>query len=282
MTQTLRQALDAAAAALRAAGMDTPELDARLLAQGVLNLRAEDVMLQADDVLGEDAAARVAAAVVRRLENEPVSRILGRRGFWKDVFRVTPDTLDPRPDSETVVEAAIDYADAPLRVLDLGTGTGCLLLSLLREWPEATGIGLDISAGAVRTAEENAGALGLAARASFRAMDWNDYAPDEKYDVIVSNPPYIGLDEKENLSPDVRDYDPPAALFAGGDGLQAYRVLARLVPQWLAPAGHAVFEIGYRQAGAVKDVLAAAGLAVVEVRQDLAGNDRVIVARLTE
>jgi release factor glutamine methyltransferase len=275
----IAQFLQETRAALRAAGIESADLDARLLLQGVLGLRAEDIMTRAGDGIAPHDMQRLQGAVARRLQSEPVSRILGERGFWKAVFKVTPDTLDPRPDSETVIEAALDHAIDPLRVLDIGTGTGCLLLSLLQEWPAAEGLGIDISAGAVDCARENAERLGLAARARFRHCGWEDMPTDEKFDVVVSNPPYIGLDEKDTLAPDVRDYDPPAALFAGRDGLDAYRALGGLAARLLTPGGLAVFEIGHRQADAVKTLLAGAGLHVLETRQDLGGNDRVVVAR---
>lgn len=276
---TLRQALARMGEEFKQAGLESGNADARLLVQGILGLTPE-VLLAGDDralSAAEEKALQEAAA--RRLRNEPVSRILGRRAFWKSDFKVTPATLDPRPDSETLIEAALHHVKNPLRILDLGTGTGCLLLSLLQEWPQATGVGLDISRGAVAIAEENAQNLQLTSRAEFIAADWNGFQAKETFDVIVSNPPYIALTEKKDLSPDVALYDPPQALFAGADGLDAYRSLVRVVPGLLNPGGYAFFEIGYRQKEPVSRLLADAGFPVLEVRRDLGGNDRVIVAK---
>lgn len=270
---------------LEEAGMDTPDLDARLLVQGMLEISHEELLLNYDRLLAKAEESSLRKALARRLRHEPVSRIVGIRGFWKSDFKITSQTLDPRPDSETLIEAALHWApknSETLRVLDIGTGSGCLLLSLLLEWPQAVGIGIDINPGAVRAAIANERLLGLQKRVAFQAIDWEDYKPKGRCDVLISNPPYIAETERESLSPEVLDYDPPEALFAGADGLDAYRALARLVPRWLKPGGLALYEIGHTQAKAVKELLAAHGQTVLETRQDLAGHDRVIVARLAE
>ena len=272
--------------ALEQAGMDTPELDARLLVQGLLEISHEELILNSSKVLEKNEEAALRKALERRLKHEPVSRIVGMRGFWKSDFKITKYTLDPRPDSETLIEAALHWAPEgrtqKLRVLDLGTGSGCLLLSLLQEWPQSVGIGIDINPGAIRTAVANERLLGLQKRVAFQAMSWEDYKPKGRCDVLISNPPYIAETERESLSPEVIHYDPPEALFAGQDGLDAYRSLAKLAPRWLRAGGLALYEIGYTQAAAVKELLAAHGQTVLETRQDLAGRDRVIVARLAE
>lgn len=273
-------------AELERVGVDTPELDARLLVQGLLEVTYEEVLLNNDKILSAAEVATLRKGLARRLRHEPVSRIVGLRGFWKSDFKITPQTLDPRPDSETLIEAALEWVpegkNGKLRVLDLGTGSGCLLLSLLQEWPQAVGIGIDINPGAIQAAIANERLLGLQKRVAFQAMDWVDYKPKGRCDVLVSNPPYIAESEKPDLAPEVLNYDPHEALFAGEDGLDAYRSLARLAPQWLRPGGLAFYEIGYRQADAVKELLEAQGQTVLETRKDLAGNDRVIVTRLAE
>lgn len=271
---------------LEQAGMDTPDLDARLLVQGLLEISHEELLLNYDRLLAKTEESSLRKALARRLKHEPVSRIVGMRGFWKSDFKITTQTLDPRPDSETLVEAALYWVpkegNEKLRVLDMGTGSGCLLLSLLLEWPQAVGIGIDINPGAVRAAIANERLLGLRKRVAFQAMDWENYKPRGRCDVLISNPPYIAEHERDSLAPEVLDYDPPEALFAGTDGLDAYRALARLAPRWLKAGGLAFYEIGHTQAAAVKELLAAHGQTVLETRQDLAGRDRVIVARLAK
>jgi release factor glutamine methyltransferase len=271
---------------LEKAGMETPDLDARLLVQGLLEISHEELLLNYDRLLAKTEEAFLRKALARRLKHEPVSRIVGMRGFWKSDFKITAQTLDPRPDSETLIEAALHWVpkenNEKPRVLDMGTGSGCLLLSLLLEWPQAVGIGIDINPGAVRAAIANERLLGLRKRVAFQAMDWEDYKPRGRCDVLISNPPYIAEHERDSLAPEVLDYDPPEALFAGADGLDAYRSLARLAPRWLKAGGLAFYEIGHMQAAAVKELLAAHGQTVLETRQDLAGRDRVIVARLAK
>lgn len=259
-------------------GVETPVADARLLMQWVTGLPHEDLLLRGDRLVTSFEQNKLQQAIDRRMKAEPVSRIIGRRAFWKGDFKITPATLDPRADSETLIEAALQHVKNPESILDLGTGTGCLLLSLLLEYPEASGIGLDISVEAVKVAGENAKEMDLARRATFIAMDWEKYK-SAPVDLIVSNPPYIAETERQDLAPEVALYDPPQALFGGLDGLMAYRSLMRTVPGLLNPGGWLLLEIGYTQAHSVKSLLAEAGFDVIEVRQDLAGKDRVIVAK---
>ncbi len=268
-----------AAARLADAGIDGARTDARLLLQGLLNMRHEDVLMHGARTLAPAEESLLDAALRRRLAREPVSRILGLRAFWKGEYLVTPDTLDPRADSETVVEAALRHAPpSPARVLDLGTGTGCLLLSLLQEWWAAQGTGIDISPGAADAARENARRLGLDPRAEFIAADWMDFN-GRGFDVVVSNPPYIAADEMPGLAPEVTLYDPRTALVAEEGGLAAYRQLVEKMPFWLKKGGIGVFETGFAQARAVKDLLAAGGFDVLEVTQDLGGRDRAVAFR---
>lgn len=265
---------------LGAAGIDNPDLDARLLLQHVLNISQVELLMNLNRMLSEDEVKALHAAIARREKREPVSRIIGRRAFWKSEFKVTPQTLDPRPDSETLVEAALKNVTAPpARILDLGTGTGCLLLSLLIEWPNATGVGLDISEEAAGTARENARDLGLAMRAEFIATDWEKYSTPQPFDLVVSNPPYIAAAEIPALAPEVAQYDPAAALAGGEDGLDCYRSITARLKNWLKPGGFALFEIGHTQAREVKSLLAGEGMDVLHTVPDLAGSDRVIVAR---
>jgi release factor glutamine methyltransferase len=234
---------------------------------------------RAGEALPAEAAARYAGHLARRAGHEPVSRILGHREFWSLDFALGPATLDPRPDSETLVEAALAACpDRPLRVLDLGTGTGCLLLAVLHDRPAAFGLGVDRSEAAAGTARANARALGLADRAAFLVGDWAT-ALDARFDLILSNPPYIPEAEIAALDPEVRDHDPHLALSGGADGLDAYRDLAVALPGLLVPGGTAVVELGIGQAADVAALFRAAGLDITATPHDLAGIPRCLVAK---
>lgn len=276
---------DAAARALgarfREAGLASPELDARLLVAAAARCDPADLIRWPDRPLDGAEAARLDAMAARRAAREPVSRILGRREFWGLDFALGPATLDPRPDSETLVETALALlANRPgrLRILDLGTGTGCLLLALLSERPDARGLGVDCAPAAIDVARRNAAALGLAARATFQVGDWGENV-DGPFDLVVSNPPYIPSAEIDQLEPDVYRYDPRAALDGGLDGLDAYRVIAPHLPRLLAPGSAVVFEIGAGQSDAVSALLASEGLRVEIKVADLSGIPRAVVAR---
>lgn len=277
---TLLATLRFAEQRLCAAGIDTPQLDARLLVAAALGLKPDALRLADDRPIAADGEARIEALVARRIEaREPVSRILGRREFWSLDFRVTPDVLDPRPDSETLVEAALALVpnrSAPLRVLDLGTGSGCLLLAVLLERPSAAGLGIDASEAALAVARENAARLGFAERARFQRGDWGRGLA-ERFDLILCNPPYIAERERPALAPEVARHDPPEALFAGPDGLDAYRAILPDLPRLLADGGRALLEIGATQAGAVSELARRAGLDVLEIKRDLAKRERCIV-----
>lgn len=273
---TAREALRRGADRLAAAGIPNPRLEARLLLLHAAGLTPEALLRDLDQPVG---AAGFDARLIRRAAREPLALILGRQEFWSLSFAVSPATLIPRADSETVVEAALaalpDRA-APLRVLDLGVGTGCLLLAVLHERPAAWGVGVDLSPDAAGLAARNADALGLAGRAAFVCADW-DTPLRGRFDLVLSNPPYVRTDAVAGLMPEVSRHEPARALDGGADGLAAYRrILARL-PALLASGGAAVLELGEGQAGHVGALAAGAGLPLQEVRRDLAGIERALV-----
>ena len=281
MTTTLRNLRRAAEARLREAGVDTPDLDARLLIEHALAFTREDLLFKADTPVPDADAARVLALAERRAAHEPVGRILGHREFWTIDLALNPDTLEPRPDTETVVEAvlkALPDPAAPLRLLDLGTGTGCILLALLAELPQASGVGVDLSPNAVAAAADNAARNGLAGRARFRVGNWGEGLA-ERFDVVVSNPPYIPSADIATLAPEVREHDPRRALDGGTDGLDAYRTIAAQLPGLLEPGGIAALEVGQGQAADVAGLLRAAGLELRGVFRDLGGVERCVLAR---
>ncbi|HUN48946.1 MAG TPA: peptide chain release factor N(5)-glutamine methyltransferase, partial [Stellaceae bacterium] len=258
------KALAEAAEILNRAGIDNPRREARLL-----------------DELAAGDPVRLKSFVVRRAAGEPYSRIRGLREFWSLDFALSPDTLDPRPDSETLIDAALAALpdkQAPLSVIDFGTGTGALLLAFLSEYPNATGIGLDILPGAIAMAERNAVSLGLAARARFIAGDWRAINLPPA-DVILANPPYIPDREIDTLDRAVRVFDPRAALDGGLDGLDAYRSLAPAIARNLKPEGFAFVELGAGQADAVAAICRAVGLNIAGTRLDLGGIVRCLAIR---
>jgi release factor glutamine methyltransferase len=250
---------------------DTPRLDAELLMAHALGLSRPDMLLRQRDLTVPD---RFAALIARRLAGEPVAHISGTRDFWTISLTVTPDVLIPRPDSETLIEAAVDHfrGRPPSTILDLGTGSGALLLAALDQWPRAHGVGIDVSPAALAVAQGNASRLGMDGRAQFQLGDWAE-GLEGPFDLLLVNPPYIGLDEP--LSGDVL-HDPSTALFAGIDGLDDYRRIVPALPRLIGPAGMAAIEIGYRQAGSVSSLILAQGLRV-RVRRDLAGHDRCLI-----
>jgi release factor glutamine methyltransferase len=253
---------------------ETPRLDAELLLSAVLG---EDrlAMLVGRAPVGVDAQARFEVLLARRRRHEPVAHILGEREFWSLPIRVTPDVLVPRPDSETLIAEALAHFSGhpPLRVLDLGTGSGALLLAALSEWPAATGLGIDRSARALAVAADNAARLGLAARAAFALGNWAD-GVDERFDLLLCNPPYVP--DGTQLMPDVERFEPAGALYGGADGLDPYRLLLPEVGRLLGPRGLALFEFGAGQADALLALAAQAGLPA-RIATDLAGRPRVLV-----
>lgn len=277
---TLGRLLDRSAARLAAAGIAAPRHEARLILALALGIEPATVLGWPERLVEPERATAAEALIGRRAAGEPVSRLRGKREFWSLDFALSPETLDPRPESETLVAAALaDIGDrsARLRIVDFGTGTGCLLLALLSELRNATGLGIDISPGAVAAARANAAALGLAGRAAFEIGGWATRI-DGQADVILANPPYIPTSEIGRLPLEVRSFDPRAALDGGPDGLSAYRPLGAAIRGLLGPAGKAYIEIGARQGLQVRRVLGEAGLKVKAVRCDLAGIERCVVA----
>ena len=281
-TATVGRLLEEASARLAAAGIAAPRHEARLLLALALGIEPATVLGWPERAVEPKLALAAESLIARRATGEPLSRLRGKREFWSLDFALSPDTLDPRPDSETLVAAALaDLPDrgAALRVVDFGTGTGCLLLALLSELPRARGIGIDISAGAVAVARGNAAALGLAGRAEFRIASW-DTGIERQADVILANPPYIPSSEIGRLPSEVSAFDPLSALDGGPDGLSAYRPLGAAIRGLLGPAGKAYIEIGAGQGLQVTRVLGEAGLMVWPIRRDLAGSERCVVATL--
>ncbi len=264
-----------AIARLRAAGIIDPARDARLLLAHALDLPADRLTLHLHDPLPPGAAARMDALIARRAARQPVSQIIGARLFWGRQFIVTPDVLDPRPETETLIEAALTAPFA--RVLDLGTGSGVILLTLLAERAQASGLGVDISPPALDVARRNAQALGLEGRAQFRLSDWFT-AVEGRFDLIIANPPYIAAAEMPALAPETREWEPALALTPGGDGLGAYRIIAQGAAAFLNPGGRLLMEIGPAQGAAVAALCRAGGLAGVQVLPDMDGRDRVVAA----
>lgn len=273
---TGQEALRAAIPRLAAAGIDDPARDARRLLAHALGLAPDRLTLHLADPMSADGQRRFEAALLQRAARQPVSQITGERLFWGRPFRVSRDTLDPRPETECLIEAALSEPFAA--VLDLGTGTGCIALTLLAERPAARGQATDLSSAALEVARANAEALGLGARLTLGLSDWFS-AVTGRFDLIVSNPPYIAASEMAALSPEVREWEPHLALTPGGDGLDAYRAIAAGAPVHLAPGGRLLVEIGPTQGPEVAGLFAAAGLDGIEIRPDLDGRDRVVLAR---
>lgn len=267
----------------RAARIETAQRDARLLLLDAAGINHAELLGGARTPLGE-AAEKLAANAARRITREPVARILGEWEFWSMPFTLTADTLVPRPDSETVVAGALlslgerRHKSDGLRVLDLGTGSGCLLVALLKELPGATGVGTDISEGALETARFNANRNGVGDRAHFVLSDW-EKSVEGRFDVIVSNPPYIADKVIEGLEPEVRVHDPMRALSGGKDGLDAYRAIAAALPALLNEGGFATLEIGSDQAETVPAIFLKAGFDVGEPYADFGARPRAVTVR---
>ncbi|WP_417810206.1 peptide chain release factor N(5)-glutamine methyltransferase [Thalassospira alkalitolerans] len=284
---TLGSLMTEAVAALRDAGIDNARMDARILLSDAAGVDSSRIAAWPEDIVADDKSTKFRDMIARRLKREPVSRILGQRDFWRHSFKLSPETLDPRPDSETIVELALDWLedrDAPT-VLDFGTGTGCLLLSIIGDLQNARGLGVDISQGAVACARQNADQLGYGGQVEFRVSDWDQAVTDDErtkgFDLVVSNPPYITRDEMDDLSPEVSRFDPRLALTDEGDGLGAYRILSRVAFGLVKPAGFVIFEIGQGQENAVARLLVEAGFVGVEYREDLGGIVRCVAAKKT-
>lgn len=276
---TIADALTEAAAALKQVGIDTANLDARLLLAQVLGVGREYLVINSECSLSSQDLLVYEQMIERRMNREPIAQILGEREFWSLNFRVTPDTLAPRPDSESIIEAVLDYVprrDAKLMIADFGTGTGCLLLSLLNEFPNSHGLGVDISGAALAVAEKNAAQLGLTERAHFHQAAWGEGVIG-RYDIIVSNPPYIPEEEIAGLAPEVAKFEPRTALSGGMDGMKAYRELMPHIKRLLAVHGIAVLEFGKGQHSEVMEIAKMYGLQPLELQSDLSGIIRCVV-----
>jgi release factor glutamine methyltransferase len=280
--QTVETARRALALQFKSAEIDSAELDARLLTGHVLGLDLTGMITAAQRRLTQDESARLEDFARRRLAGEPVARIVGEKEFWGLPLQLVPATLVPRPDTETVVELALELLraggslDRPLRIADLGTGTGAILLALLSELPAATGTGTDISEAALQTATANAARAGLSERAAFIACDYAS-GLSGRFDLIVSNPPYIRSADIGSLAPEVRNHDPLAALDGGADGLDAYRALVPQAASLLAPGAALVVEAGAGQSGQIQALMVAAGLTPAAApKADLAGIPRAV------
>ena len=262
--------VDALGAAAARIGGETPRLDAEVLLAHHLGCARGDLLLNPERNFDPQDYEKL---VERRANGEPVAHITGTREFWSVTLKVSPAVLIPRPDTETLVEVALKLcAHPPARILDLGTGSGALLLACLSEWPNATGLGVDASLAALAVAQENAQSTGLAGRANFQLGDWGE-GLNERFDLILSNPPYIA--ETEELSEEVRTFEPASALFAGGNGLDDYRRILPQLPGLLNPGGLAVLEIGHKQGPALMAMAADHGF-TASLHPDLAGRDRCV------
>lgn len=279
MTMTLLQAWQSAKARLEAAGLAGPVIDARLMVEAAADATRADIVTDPYRPLTPEQEATLDNYLSRRERREPVSHILGRKGFWKIMLSVTPDVLTPRPDTEVIVDYALKQfpEQMPFNILDLGVGSGAILLAILAERPAARGLGVDVSEDALAVGRENAANLGLAPRAALLRGDWTQGLDEASFDLVVSNPPYIASEVIEGLEPEVKDYEPRLALDGGPDGLDAYRRLAPEILRVLKPGGAFAVEIGYDQKDAVEALFKAAGASDVQTLKDLALHDRVVV-----
>lgn len=270
------QAMRAAIVRLQVAGVPDAPRDARLLLAHAMGIPANRLTLHLQDPLRPEASARFERHLIAREARQPVSQIIGHRLFWGRSFVVTPDVLDPRPETETLIAAALP--DPASRVLDLGTGSGAILLTLLAEWPHATGQGVDVSHKALKVAADNAANLGMTDRVSFLISDWFT-AVAGQFDLIVANPPYIAAAEMAGLAAEVRDWEPHIALTPGGDGLAPYRTIAASAPDHLTAGGRIMVECGPSQGRAVADILASSGFTHIAILPDMDGRDRVVTGQ---
>lgn len=270
------EALRAVIPELRAAGVEDAPRDARLLLAHALGVAADRLTLFLNDIMSDQSASLFRMAISARLGRQPVAQIIGQRLFWGRNFTVTRDTLDPRPETECLVAEALRQPF--VKVLDLGTGTGCILLSCLAEMPMARGVGADVSGAAIVVAQANAAQLGLASRARFLVSDWFTQISG-MFDLITANPPYISGEEMLQLSPEVRNWEPHLALSPGGDGLAAYKTIVAGASARLLAGGRLLLEIGPTQAAAVCKLLSAQGFEAIRVIQDFDARDRVVAAQ---
>ncbi len=275
---TLVSAWKEARARLQAAGVDGPVIDARLLVEAAAGVGRVDIITDPHRELTDAQVTALDDYVTRRERREPISHILGVRGFWKIMLRVTPDVLTPRPDTESLLDVILPAIpmDRPTTVLDLGVGSGAILLAILAERPAARGLGIDVSSEALAVARENAANLGLAGRVALLRGDWAAGLAGESFDIVVANPPYVATSDIEGLAPEVRDHEPRLALDGGADGLDAYRTIAPQILAVLRPGGMFAVEIGLGQSEAVETLFRRAGAIDVVTHDDLTARPRVV------
>jgi release factor glutamine methyltransferase len=276
---TVAEVIDTAEKRMQAVGVDGPRRDARILLGFVMGWPAQMVSMRTEILLMPHQEDLFFLLVDKRVQRQPISQILGRRGFWTLDLQVTQDTLDPRPDSETVVEAVLEHnpnRSRFLNILDLGTGTGCLLLALLSEFPAAFGVGVDISPEALLVARSNAALCSLTERVRFVQSRWGDALQGIEFDIIVSNPPYIPDAEIDLLEPEVAKWEPRLALAGGPDGLDCYRTIIPLAATLLKSGGMIVFEVGAGQSQDVANMGMAQGLGLLKIHKDLSGIERCV------
>ena len=278
MTLTLVKAWQDAKQRLQRAGLAGPVVDARLLVEAAAEATRADIVTDPHRALTPGQQATLADYLARRERREPVSHILGRKGFWKIMLQVNANVLTPRPDTETVLDVVLkDFPEhAAWNVLDLGVGSGAILLAILAERPAARGLGVDVSEEAIAVARDNAAALGLAGRTALLRGDWTAGLAEANFDLVVSNPPYIASEVIATLEPEVAEFEPRVALDGGPDGLDAYRILAPEILRVLKPGGRFAVEIGFDQREAVEALFREAGAAEVRTVRDLADRDRVV------
>lgn len=286
----INELIDVAAARFMQAGLANPKLDASLLLAHVLGIPRVRLVLEQEREITPSQAAEFEKYVTRREKSEPIAYITGKKEFWSLDFIVTRDTLIPRPDSETLVEAALKRAEniaqaleatqslTDIGILDIGTGTGCLLIAILKSFPQAHGVGVDISEPALRVARMNSENHGTGKRVQFIKSNWCDEV-NGTFDLIISNPPYIAQGDAAHLMKDVAAYEPASALFSGEDGMDSYREISRCLQAKLNPGGYALLEVGQGQAEHVARMLEEQGFAIDEIRNDLSGIPRCVVAR---
>ena len=281
---TVGEVLEESIQALQLANIIRAHLDARLIVAYGLQMTSQQVFGYPEKQLQDNDLARVRKLVARRSQHEPVALIIGEKEFWSLLFKVTAATLIPRPDSETLIEAVLsNYLDrkSPTRILDLGTGSGCLLLALLHEYRNSTGVGIDFSEDALKVAKFNGDNLGMGERVEFIQMDWNYGVPSlESFDIIISNPPYLAENDREELSVNVVGFEPYSALFAGLDGLREYKTIFSLLAATKNMTCDVFFEVGFNQADVVSKMLKNAGFRDISIYPDLAGIGRCVAAKI--
>ncbi len=280
--RTIRESLEEGSHTLKKSGVDSYRIDARLLLAKALGYSIEEVIIKYDEEIDAGSRSRFLDFISRRARKEPLSYLTGVKEFYGMDFAVDKNVLIPRPDSEVLVEGVLNSfnSDDEIEILELGVGSGCLLLSILKHMNKASGVGVDIQRGAVDIAKRNYQNLKLGNKAEFISEDWNNFKMDRKFDLIISNPPYITSKDILDLQEDVREYEPNAALEAGEDGLDAYRSLAPVLKKHLKENGLIFLEFGEGQNRGVQDIMLGYGFSVERVIQDLSGKDRCIVLRL--